>query len=95
MATFIAGSVYVLGFVGVLVLSVGALAWFGEWFDRRVIQPWKAEQQGIGQREARDRLLSNSWWFSEDKATFDLLVALARDGQNIDQIRDTWRKARG
>lgn len=95
MATFIAGSVYVLGFVAALVLAVGVLMWFWEWFDRRVIQRWKVEQQGIGQRLVRDRLLRNAWWFSEDKATMDLLVALATDGQNIDQIRDVWRKARG
>lgn len=94
MASFISGSVYVVGFVAVLLLAVAVFFWLVEGFQRRVIIPWQNQQQGIGQRDVRDRLLRDADWFSEDPATYHLIVALARDSSDISRTRDIWRGQR-
>lgn len=41
----------------------------------------------------RDRLLRDSWWFSEDEATMHMVIDLVRDN-DISDVRERWRKAR-
>ena len=94
MTQFISGSVYVVGFITVLLLAVAAFLSIVEWFQRRVVIPWQDQQQGIGQHAVRDRLMRDANWFSEDPATYNLIGALARDSGDISHIRDIWRGQR-
>lgn len=46
-----------------------------------------------GFKLSQERLIGDSWWFSESPATMQLLRDLA-SGVNVSVARDTWRKSR-
>jgi hypothetical protein len=94
MTQFVSGSVYVVGFVAVLLLAVAVFLWLIEWFQRRVVIPWQDQQRGIGQHDVRDRLMRDANWFSEDPATYNLIVALAQDSSDVSRTHDIWREQR-
>lgn len=55
---------------------------------------WHSMGEVDGFRRAQDRLMQNSWWFSEDLPTMTLLQRLSADGYDVSNLREQWRKSR-
>jgi hypothetical protein len=93
MTTLIAGTQVFLG-GGVLLLAIVVLLWaviagIDKIFDRH----FEAGKQHQFRVDA-DRLMGNSWWFSEDKTTQELIADLSRDGVSVSDARDKWCHSR-
>jgi hypothetical protein len=88
-------AIYVLATLGGVVALAGACAAFGFLFE--AVVEWKQSTHlrsfEEGQQDTRDRLMSDSWWFSECEATMKLIQNLAK-GMGADDARSTWRYAR-
>lgn len=67
--------------------------WALEAFDRRVMHPWRTRIEQAWHDHLMQRRLSDSWWFSEDPATMNLLVNMAR-GLDVSEARERWRAER-
>lgn len=87
----LAGIVVIVCFSGIAVMT--AFSDVVESHDRRV--------EELERRRMSERMLTLSWWFSEDKLTMALLNDIAdsyRRGiypiDNVDEIRDRWRATR-
>ena len=91
---FVAGGVYLLGIAAALLVMAALFGGVLDFVHHRVLWPWRAAMMSDGQRQVRERLMQQSWWFSEDEATMEMLQDIARDAQDISHVRDKWRAAR-
>ncbi len=89
---FMNAGVWILGYVAALLILLGLCWWVLHEANERIIRPWWARAVAEGQRGVRERLLRDASWFSEDPATFHLIIRLANDAQDISAICETWRK---
>jgi hypothetical protein len=65
--------------------------------NRSVMEPLRRRQQRIGQVDVASQIARDCYWFSEDKATFNLLQKisegfLTNGCYNVNILRDEWRK---
>lgn len=80
--------------VGVVVILMGAIvAWvfFCDWLRDKYDEP-HVPSYDEGYKQALNRLKSDSWWFSEDTVTMELICNLST--MNVSDAREIWRKAR-
>lgn len=78
--------------VMVLIALVGLLWGYIKWLlnQRRD----KIYEEGVreGYERMKSRIMTDSYWLSEDKATMNLIQNMLT--QDISQARDTWRRQR-
>jgi hypothetical protein len=94
------GIIYTLATVGLavttlFVIGLALLIW--DWADRwlsTVTEKRRLEIRQESLNSFRDRLLANSWWFSEDPNTVMVIQRLA-NGECVSDVRNQWRKTRG
>lgn len=90
------GAIVVLA-ITTLVACIGLIA-LGSW----LIAVWEkhiAKVEYRGAQKFGERLITGSWWFSEDPATSKLLHKIGENatlgyGFDVSQIRDLWREDR-
>jgi uncharacterized protein (DUF2235 family) len=62
-------------------------------FIDAIFQRYRKQGKGEGWCERNSEIMSQSWWFSEDEATMEMLQRMAKD-RDVSQNRDEWRRAR-
>lgn len=78
----------------VLILVLALVGWgILSACDKILSRHYERGQQAQFEKDRRV-LRDQSRWFSEDKATFQLLCDLADDGVDIGRIREAWRDSR-
>lgn len=82
-------SIVTIGFL--LTLAFGFAV--DSWTDYKVRT--QANLKTLGEKEFCEQLKTFSWWFSEDKATMNLIRNLAdQDCRSRDSIRKQWHRDR-
>lgn len=91
MTGFAIGVLVVVGAMSLLVVGMVVTAavctWFLDW--RNKPHQWSFEE---GRQYELDRLMNDSWWFSEHEPTTILLQDLA-SGKNVSDARQRWRQS--
>lgn len=89
----------VIFWVGILVTAFVASAGFalGAWAEVRLRYAYRLEL--LGQHKAGERLAREAYYFSEDPATMNLLLAYSKalqtEGYDAFSLRSDWQKSRG
>ena len=75
----------------IVLAFLAALGWeaFQNSKESRRARQWHL----TGAAYMRQRLVNDSWWFSEDEPTMNLLRRLG-DGDSVDRVREDWRRER-
>lgn len=94
MATVLGSCLIVLGAAVVFVALLGAGAYTLDWLHRRVVEPWRVMVAQTEHDLFRDRLMADSWWFSEDPPTMALVQEMASTTYDVSRARENWRLAR-
>ena len=94
MATVLGSCLIVLGAAVVFAALLGAGAYTLDWLHRRVVEPWRVRVAQAEYDRFRDRLMTDSWWFSEDPPTMALVQEMASTIYDVSRARENWRRAR-
>ena len=82
----------VLASIGGVVVGVSVLWGVHDW-ALRLIESRADRKFYEGSQHARQCMVSDAYWFSEDPLMQEVLLRLAR-GQDIGQVREYWRSSR-
>lgn len=89
-----------LGILVSIMIGTGIIIFAFGYLVEKIINLYdrfKLDQQEVAVRDMGNRLLNESWWFSEDKKTMEALVSFANTfkthGRNyrVEQVRENWR----
>ena len=82
----------IMGWVFTAALFLHGFVWFlSVRVERKLVDGETARQQGF--KDCLTKLMSDSWWFSEDEQTMNVVQGLAQ-GKCVSAVRDEWQAAR-